>query len=153
MIDVSLIRRLAVHRGHPVVTSIYLDVDGRGAPRPSDIAPRQAALFREARRQAAERGEPVAAAVERDLQQADSWLAEHLERSSTRGVAFFSCAAQGWAQVVPLPVPVRDQVVLGPTPDVAQLAEAAAAVLQREPLAFSECDAWPSDGAQPEYAA
>lgn len=33
------------------------------------------------------------------------------------------------------------------------LAEAVAAVLQREPLAFSECDAWPSDSAQAEYAA
>jgi peptide subunit release factor 1 (eRF1) len=44
-----------------------------------------------------------------------------LDRSRTRGLAMFSCTADGFWKVVELPVPVRDQVVVNHSPSVRQL--------------------------------
>jgi peptide subunit release factor 1 (eRF1) len=49
------------------------------------------------------------------------WLGRDLDRSTTRGVALYSCSEQDFFQVVEVPRPVRDHAGLGPTPHVAQL--------------------------------
>ena len=58
----SVIRDLAAWWGHPVVTTVYLDVDGRRFPRRSDLKPQIALLSRVARDQAAPFGPAVVAA-------------------------------------------------------------------------------------------
>ncbi len=82
MFDESQIRRLAGHRGRPVVTSLYLTVAGRRPPaagrrppRPSDVAARQTALVCQARRQAAALGAEAVGAVEGDVHQAGTCAA------------------------------------------------------------------------------
>lgn len=122
--DETLIRQLAGRRGAPVVTSLYLDLDGRHLPRLSDYAPHVDALVRDARRRAAALGPGAAEAVDADLEQISGWFATGVDRSVTRGVALFSDAGGGLFEVVELPVGVRDQVALGDRADVAQLCEA-----------------------------
>lgn len=117
----SEVRALAIRQGAPVVTSFYLDVDGRRYPRPSDYAPRVDHLLRLARRGAGPYGKDVVKDVEADLAHIAAWLESRLDRTTTRGVAAFSAHAQGIFEAFDLPVPVRDQVVVGPGPDVAQL--------------------------------
>lgn len=121
--DVSAVRTLGELRGEPVVTSFYLDVDGRRFPRPSDIAPHVEHLFRKARKSAEQQGNHVVDAVDADLSRISDWLGRGLDRSTTRGIAAFSCDAAGVFDTFGLAVPVRDQVVVGPIPDIAQLAQ------------------------------
>jgi len=119
-----LIRRLAGLRGAPVVTSLYLDLDGRHLPRISDYTPHVAALGRAARHRAAGLGPAAAEAVEANLERISAWFAAGTDRRNTRGVALFSDAAADLFEVVELPVAVRDHVSLGDRPDVAPLCEA-----------------------------
>lgn len=121
VIDVSEVRELAAFRGDPVVTSVYLDVDGRLYPRASDIDPRIDHLERLARTHAELLGKQVVTAVETDLLRIRDWLAAGIDRKVTRGVAAFSCAARDFFRTFTLPVAVRDHVALGPAPDVAEL--------------------------------
>ncbi len=106
------------------MTSFYLDVDGRRSPRWADVERRAGHLLRLARQRAhaldqLEAGS--ASSVEADLAEIEWWLGRELDRSKVRGVALFSCAAKGLFEGLLLPVPVRDQVVVGLEPDVAQL--------------------------------
>lgn len=110
MLSKATIRALAAHRGDPIVTSFYLDVDGRNYPRPSDLEPKVERLFRFARHEAAARGENVTRAVEADLARIAAWLSEGLERSHTRGIAAFSCASEGFFSTLTLPTSVPDEV-------------------------------------------
>lgn len=119
-----MIRRLAEFRGVPVVTSLYLGVDGRQRPRPSDFARRLDSLERAARRHASALGPGVAEAVEADLERISEWLAQGVDRHTTRGIATFACARCDFFEVLELPVAVPDQVTLDEHPDVAQLCEA-----------------------------
>jgi hypothetical protein len=121
-VDEALIRQLARLRGAPVVTSLYLDLEGRRLPRLSDYVPHLDALARTARRRAAVLGPAKAEAVEADLQRISGWFAAGVDRRATRGVALFSSAGRLF-EVVEVPVAVRDQIALGPRPDVAQLCE------------------------------
>jgi peptide chain release factor subunit 1 len=52
-----------------------------------------------------------------------AWLARGIDRSSTRGLALFSCQGQGWFEAIELPVPVRDEAGIGHAPRIRQLAE------------------------------
>ena len=128
VLDAPTIRALAQRRGAPAVVSLYLDVDGRRYPRPSDYAPHLDHLLRVAREAAAPQEGHAATRLELDLARIADWLAQGLDRSSTRGVAAFSASADGIFEVFTLPVPVRDQVVVAPAPDVAQLIAVLAAV-------------------------
>ena len=121
MIDERHVHELAGRRGDPLVTSFYLDIDGRRYPRRSDYEPHVTALCHAAGRRAAALGEDAAAAVRADLDQIRVWLAGGIDRGTTRGVAVFSCARQGWFEPLLLPVSVRDHVSVGREPDVAQL--------------------------------
>jgi peptide chain release factor subunit 1 len=101
-------------RGGPVV-SLYLDVDGRRHVRPRDYELHLEALVR----QGAERaGDP---AVTAQLQRIESFVKGGIDRSRTRSLAIFSCRSPELWEVVELPVPVRNQVVVNATPHVRQL--------------------------------
>ncbi len=119
-----MIRQLAGFRGEPVVTSLYLGVDGRQRPRPSDFVPRLDSLERAARRRATALGPGIAEAVEADLARISEWFAQGVDRRTARGIAAFACGRRDFFEVLELPVAVADQVTLDERPDVAQLCEA-----------------------------
>ncbi|HMK10397.1 MAG TPA: hypothetical protein VK461_02315, partial [Acidimicrobiales bacterium] len=62
--------------------------------------------------------------VDRDLEAMSAWVARGIDRSTTRGVALFSCQTQGRFEAVGLPVSVRDEAGVGPGPRIRQLVEA-----------------------------
>ena len=122
-LDEGLVRELASYAGPTPVTSLYLDVDGRHRPTAADVDLAVGHLYRRARRISAAMRPGVSARVEADLAAASAWLADGLDRRTTRGVALFSCAAFGLLRAVDLPVPVRDHVAVGDRPDVLPLAD------------------------------
>lgn len=111
------IRVLASFKGEDApVTSCYLDVDGRRHVRHQDVVHAAGLLLKDA---AARNGSH--ASVTADLQRILDLVKGGLDRSTTRGLAVFSCSAHGFWQVIELPVAVRDQVVVNHTPSVRQL--------------------------------
>lgn len=117
VITEDAIRRLAGLKGVAApVTTCYLDVDGRRLVRRQDVERELEALLRQAK--AHGEGDP---SVQSDLRRIDDYVRRGIDRSHTRGIAFFSCTAQGLWEVVHLPVPVRSQVVVNAMPAVAQL--------------------------------
>ena len=130
MIDSSVIRSISAWAGGGLITSFYLDVDGRRSPRWPDVELRAGHLVRLARQRAHALGQLGAGStasraatetVEADIAEIERWLGRDLDRSKVRGVALFSCTAKGLFESLLLPVPVRDQVVVDLEPDVAQL--------------------------------
>lgn len=101
------------------VTSCYLDVDGRRHPRKVDVERRVAQLVREGRSALNGRGDDPS--VQADLHRIEEWVRAGFDRSRTRGLAFFSCTAHDLFEVVELPVPVRDRIVVNHVPAVGQL--------------------------------
>lgn len=120
----SVVRDLAAWSGLPVITSLYLDIDGRRYPRRSELQPEIALLMRTARDQAASLGTAAEAAVEADLGHVRRWLAQPFDRAARRGIAFFSCDHKGLFTAVGLSTPVYEQVAVGPTPALSQLCDA-----------------------------
>ncbi len=119
MADLSqdVIRSLASFKGEGgAVVSLYLDVDGRRFVRPRDYEVHLDAMLR----RVAENGNAHAAAVE-DLRRVEAHVKAGIDRSHTRGLAVFSCAAGGLWRVLELPVPVRNQLVVNATPHIRQL--------------------------------
>ncbi len=111
------IRTLAGCKGQasPVV-SLYLDVDGRRYVRPRDYEVQLEALLRgAAERSGADR--PAAA----DLERIEQRVRAGFDRSRVRGLAIFSATADGLWEVIELPVPVRNQLVVNDSPHVRQL--------------------------------
>lgn len=107
---------------------MFLDVDGRRYPRPSDYVPNVERLFRQARDDASRFGRRGEVAVAADLGRIASWLAGGIDRTRTRGVAFYSASGEDLFWAVTLPVALSDQVVVDVVPDVAPLIAAEAAV-------------------------
>ena len=109
------IRALAAHRSQngPVV-SLYLDVDGKRFVRAKDYELHLDALARSAL-------EGHGHGVEADVQRIVDHVKSGIDRSRVRGVALFSCRAAGLWEVVELPVPVRNQVVVNSSPHIRQL--------------------------------
>jgi len=122
----SVVRDIATWQGRPVITTVYLDIDGRRYPRRSDLQPEIALVIRTARDLAALLGPAAVAAVEADLGHVHRWLAESFDRAAHRGIALFSCHHDGRFTAIALSTAVREQVAVGPTPAVAQLCEALA---------------------------
>jgi peptide subunit release factor 1 (eRF1) len=113
----EVIRSLAGFRGEKApVTSCYLDVDGRHYLRHQDYEHELDLLIREGRAKAA--GDH---SVEVDLRRIEDYVRGGVDRSRTRGLAFFACAAHDLWEVIPLPVPVRNRVVVNRIPAVGQL--------------------------------
>lgn len=98
------------------VVSCYLDVDGRRHVRAADYEHRLDQLLR-----------PLSSATtgdqpdRRDLDRISRFVRNGLDRSQVRGLALFSCASPDLFEAVELPVPVRDQVIVGHAPAVNQL--------------------------------
>lgn len=119
MLTEARVRELAARRGAPVITSLYLDVDGRRYPRVSDYEPHVDHLLRSARERAAGLDDEARQSVEADLVRIEARLREGFDRSRTRGVALF--AGRDLFEVVEVPRPVRNQIVLNQAPAVRQL--------------------------------
>jgi peptide subunit release factor 1 (eRF1) len=111
------------------VTSCYLDVDGRRYIRPQDLEPHLDDLLRKGRRrmaglEAANGSSPWAdgraalASVDADLRHISDFVRGGLDRSSTRGLAMFSCSAERFWQVVELAVAVPNVIVVNATPHI-----------------------------------
>lgn len=113
----EVIRQLAGFKGTaaPVITC-YLDVDGRRHIRRRDYEHQLDSLLRRARAQ-----ENGTKSVRRDIRRIEEYVKQGLDRSRTRGLAIFACSAHDLFEVVPLPFPVRNQVVVNHTPAVGQL--------------------------------
>ena len=113
-IDESRIRDLAGFKGEDApVTSLYLDVDGRQRIRARDV---ELALERLIRSYP-----PGEASVVADMKRIEDHVRGGIDRSRVRGLAFFSCTAHGFWEVVELAVPVRDRLVVNHTPYVREL--------------------------------
>jgi peptide chain release factor subunit 1 len=113
----EVIRSLAGFRGEKApVTSCYLDVDGRRYRRHQDYEQELDVLLREGHAKAD--GDQ---SVETDLRRIDEFVRGGLDRSHTRGLAIFSCTAHDLWEVISLPVPVRNRVVVNHIPAVGQL--------------------------------
>lgn len=113
----DVIRSLAAFKGRtgPVV-SMYLDVDGRRYVRPRDYEQQLDALLRQAGD--LKNGSTPAKA---DLERIAGHVRGGIDRSVTRGLAMFSCAGDGFWEVIELPVPVRNKLVVNHSPHVRQL--------------------------------
>jgi peptide subunit release factor 1 (eRF1) len=107
------------------VVSCYLDIDGRRQVRPQDIERRLAALVKEAA------NGPSGGAIGADLERITEHVAKHLDRSGVRGLAVFSCVSKGLWEVVGLPVPVANRMVVNQSPAVGTLESV---VQELEPL-------------------
>lgn len=106
------VRGLAAFKGRTApVTSVYLDVDGRRHPSPKDHEARLDRMLKRVKH----------AAPADDVRRIERHVKGGVDRSVVRGLAVFSCSADGLWQAVELPVAVRDQVVVNHTPHVRQL--------------------------------
>src|SRR5918992_2067958 len=85
MISEDRIRTLAGHRGTCVVTSCYLDVDGRRHPRHADYEAQLEHLLREAREKAAGLGQQAVRSVAADIDRIATWVRGGFDRSHVRG--------------------------------------------------------------------
>lgn len=101
------------------VTTCYLDVDGRRHPRWADVERRASSLLRDARARLNGRADDPS--VQADMRGIEEWVRAGLDRSRTRGVAVFACAAHDLFEVVELPVAVHDRIVVNHVPAVGQL--------------------------------
>jgi peptide chain release factor subunit 1 len=111
------IRELAAFRGQEApVTTCYLDVDGRRFIRHLDYQHELDILLKSGREQA--NGN---ASVADDFRRIEDYVKGGFDRATTRGLAFFSCTAHDLWRVVPVPVPVRSQIVVNSAPAVGQL--------------------------------
>jgi peptide chain release factor subunit 1 len=121
MISEDRIRLLAGHSGSCVMTSCYLDVDGRRHPRHADYEAQLEHLLREAREKATGFGPDAVRSVSADVDRIRTWVRGGFDRSHVRGLAFFACTADGFFEVVESPMPVSNDVVVNHTPHVRPL--------------------------------
>jgi peptide chain release factor subunit 1 len=121
LISEDRIRLLAAHRGSCVVTSCYLDVDGRRHPRHADYETQLDHLLREAREKAAAFGPEAVRSVAADLERISGWVRAGFDRSHVRGLAFFACSADGFFDVVESPLAMSNEIVVNHTPYVRPL--------------------------------
>ena len=110
------IRALAGYKpaNAPVVT-LYLDVDGRRYVRPRDYEMQLDHLLRDARERC------NGNTPHEDFRRIEAHVKAGVDRSHARGLAIFSCAGEELWQVIELPVPVRNQLVVNQAPHVKQL--------------------------------
>ncbi|HET9442338.1 MAG TPA: host attachment protein [Acidimicrobiales bacterium] len=99
------------------MVSLYLDVDGKRWPRFSDCEARLDRLVKEASERASAAGHD--SAVD-DLRRIQAHVRGGLDRSRARGLALFASGEHLW-EFHPLPVRVKDQVVVNQTAHVRQL--------------------------------
>ncbi|MBA2282972.1 MAG: hypothetical protein H0W25_17320 [Acidimicrobiia bacterium] len=130
------VRRLAgFNAALAPVTTCYLDVDGRRLPRHADVERRLTTVLRDGRQRL--NGMADDPSVRDDLRRIEDWVRAGFDRSRTRGLAIFSCAAEGLFEVAALPFPVRNRLVVNSAPAIGQLES----ILQdHEPIAVLLAD-------------
>ena len=111
------IRELAAFKGREPVTSCFLDVDGRRLLHQQQIEQELESVLKPARI----RANGHSPGVSHDLDRIEKFVRDGFDRSGTRGLAMFSCAAPELWKVVPLPVPVRSRIVVNSQPAVGEL--------------------------------
>jgi peptide subunit release factor 1 (eRF1) len=123
----AAVRELAGIRGDVApITSCYLDVDGRRLVRHQDVEQELDLMLRDARQRA--NGHR---SVHDDLRKIEAYVRSGIDRSHTRGLAIFACAATDLWEVIELPVPVRSRVVINHSPALGQLESV---VQEHEPI-------------------
>ena len=116
----STVKQLAAFVGDQApVTTVYLDVDGRRHTRHVDVERHLDAVLRRARENA--NGSTADASVAADFRRIADWVRSGFDRSRTRGLLLVSCSAHDLFEVVELPMPVRDRVVINHAPAISQL--------------------------------
>lgn len=117
-VDGGLLRKLADWSTDDFpVTSLYLEVDGKRAPRREDFLIRMEELLKEAaREEAAWEDRRARRSLRADLERIGRFVREEFERGDVRGLAIFSSAGAGLWEQVALPVRVRDRVEVGSRP-------------------------------------
>jgi peptide chain release factor subunit 1 len=110
------VRELAGFKaGDAPVVSLYLDVDGRKYPRSHDYELQLEHLVRSVN------GGANGVSTGADLRRIETFVKAGVDRSEVRGLAIFSSAGAGLWRVIPLPVPVRNQITVNQSPQVRQL--------------------------------
>jgi peptide subunit release factor 1 (eRF1) len=116
----STVKRLAGFVGEQApVTTVYLDVDGRRHTRHLDVERHLEAMLRRGRSSA--NGTGADPSVAADARRITEWVRSGFDRSRTRGLVLVSCTAHDLFEVVELPMPVRDRVVVNHAPAIGQL--------------------------------
>ena len=111
------IRSLAGYKGEGApVTSCYVDLDGSRHVRWQDVVNAVKPLLKVAHQKHSD--DP---SVCDDIAKIEELVKGGVDRSRTRGLAIFSSTANDFWQVIELPVPVRNQVVVNHSPAVRQL--------------------------------
>lgn len=120
-LDREFLRKLSEwDPGDAVITSLYLDVDGRKYPRRQDLEVRVDDLCRKAKAQAEEMGREARKSVDGDCSRIRQFF-DALERGQTRGVALFSASSAGLWEEVAVPTPLPDRVRLAKEPHLLPL--------------------------------
>ncbi len=109
VLSAELVRSLVKWRGggKPVV-SLYLNVDGRDHIRAEDYYQHLEGMIRDAH---------ADASLEPEMERITSFVHHDFERGSNRGLAIFVSGDDLW-QVVALPLPVEDHLIVNSTPHV-----------------------------------
>ncbi len=99
-----------------LVTSCYLNVDGRERVRPVDYERDLERLVRRLKQNG-----DLDPAVAADLERISRFVRDGMDRRRVRGVAIFACGPRDLWKVVKLPVPVHSRLHVGPAPAISQL--------------------------------
>ena len=91
------LRSLALHRAPSAMTTCYLDVDGRRFLKPQDLQRSVEVVLRRARAEAGTDRSRMA-----DIDRIAEFVRQGIDRSRTRGLAFFSHHGEGFWKVVAL---------------------------------------------------
>ncbi|MBI3079383.1 MAG: hypothetical protein HYY85_20730 [Deltaproteobacteria bacterium] len=121
----ALERLAAVRDDRALITSLYLNVDGRHFIRREDYRTPLRELMREwrGRLEKLELTREERQVVQEDLDRLAKFVADEFERKGARGVAAFAAGALGLWEVYPLPCPVRNELVVDRRPYVRPLAQ------------------------------
>lgn len=115
VLSAELVQQLARRRGgDQAVVTLYLNVDGKENVRPEDFRLHLEAMIRDVMA----KGQPDS--VVKDLERIQSYVTAEFERGNSRGLAVFAAGDLLW-EVVTLPVPVDDHLVVNMTPHVRSL--------------------------------
>ncbi len=115
ILSAELVRRLARQKGGPnPVVSLYLNVDGRANLRPEDFHAHLDGLIRD------HLAKGATEAVAADLERVRAYVTKEFKRGSNRGLALFCSGDEMW-EVVPLPLPVANHLVVNSSPHIREL--------------------------------
>jgi hypothetical protein len=117
VIDELQLRQLAsLDLGGDLVTTCYLDLDGRRLPRPSDLEAEVQRVLRDGRARA--KGNP---SVLEDLRRIENYVRAGVDRSRARGLVIVCSSTASLWETIPVPVGVRSQLVVAHGPALGQL--------------------------------